>query len=240
MASGFHCSIILTAVLSVGTLAGERGTPPPIATFSIVAYDEQTGELGVAVASRVVGVGAIVPFAKAGVGAVATQAWANVGYGPAILQRLERGDSTAEAVAAVVAADPNAAERQVGVVDTRGNVTAFTGGGCFPWASCRAGRHFTVQGNILAGPGVLIAMREAFEATPGVLAERLLAALEAGERAGGDRRGKQAAALLVVREGWGYGGGSDRFRDVRVDDHDDPVAELRRVYEIHRKTFPRP
>ncbi|CAN5401634.1 hypothetical protein BH23VER1_BH23VER1_12690 [soil metagenome] len=233
-------AVFVTAAVTAAVAGGRAAPPPPAATFSIVAYDEVTGELGVAVASRVVGVGAIVPFAKAGVGAVATQAWANVRFGPEILDRLERGETAEQAVRAVVEADPQRAERQVGAVDVRGGASVFTGRGCHPWASCRAGRHFVVQGNILAGPDVLVAMREAFEAADGVLAERLLAALEAGEQAGGDRRGKQAAALLVVRDGWGYGGLGDRFRDVRVDDHADPVTELRRVYQIHRKIFPRP
>lgn len=214
---------------------------PPVATFSIVAVDPETGEIGVAVQSRIVGVGAVVPWARAGIGAVATQGWANVRYGPVGLAILELGSTSAQAIEMLTRADPEKGSRQVGIVDAAGNAATFTGDDCEAWAGGREGEGYAVQGNLLAGREVVDAMAEAFENSSGdLLAERLLAALEAGQAAGGDRRGKQSAALLVVRRGWGYGGGNDRFRDVRVDEHEHPIAELRRVYEKHRDLFPRP
>lgn len=217
----------------------ERGTPP-VATFSIVAVDEKSGEIGVAVQSKIVGVGAIVPFARAGVGAVATQSFANVRYGPVGLAMLEIGFTPEQAIDSLTRSDPAATNRQVGIVDATGRAAAFTGEDCNDWAGEHVGDGYAVQGNILAGEEVVKAMAESFEAAEGVLAERLLAALEAGQEAGGDKRGRQSAALLVVRENWGYGGLNDRFRDLRVDEHPEPIRELRRVYEAHRKLFPRP
>lgn len=219
---------------------GEESPPPAVATFSIVAIDRDTGELGVAVQSRVVGVGAIVPWARAGVGAIATQAWANVRYGPVGLAALGLGSTPEQTIEMLTRADPESAERQIGIVDASGNSAAHTGAKCRGWAGERIGNGYTIQGNTLAGPEVVTAMAEAFENSSGLLAERLLAALEAGQKAGGDRRGQQSAALLIVREGWGYGGLNDRFRDLRVDEHSEPIAELRRVYEKHRALFPRP
>jgi len=213
---------------------------PPVATFSIVAADPETGEIGVAVQSRIVGVGSIVPWAKAGVGAVATQAYANVRYGPVGLVMLDLGSTPAQAIEMLIKADPMRDRRQVGIVSAGGEAATHTGEGCQDWAGGRIGDGYAVQGNILAGEGVVAAMAEAFEKTGGELAERLLAALDAGQAAGGDKRGRQSAALLVVREGWGYGGLNDRFRDIRVDEHEDPIVELRRVYEKHRALFPRP
>lgn len=213
---------------------------PTVGTFSIVAADPRSGEIGVAVQSRIVGVGAVVPWARAGVGAVATQALANVAYGADGLALLEKGESPGRVVAALVEADAGREKRQVGVVSAAGEAANFTGSQCLEWAGGRTGRGYCVQGNILAGEAVVAAMAGAFERTEGELSERLLAALEAGQEAGGDLRGKQSAALLVVREGWGYGGGNDRFRDIRVDDHPDPIAELRRVYRKHCELFPRP
>ncbi len=218
----------------------DRPSVPPVATFSIVAVDRETGEIGVAVQSRVVGVGAIVPWARAGVGAVATQALANVRYGPVGLAILELGSTPEQAVEMLTRADPGRGERQVGIVDATGAAATYTGEDCLDWAGGRVGDGYAVQGNILAGEPVITAMAAAFEESGGVLAERLLAALEAGQAAGGDKRGRQSAALLVVREGWGYAGLNDRFRDLRVDEHPDPIAELRRVYEKHRALFPRP
>jgi uncharacterized Ntn-hydrolase superfamily protein len=211
-----------------------------VATFSIVAIDRDTGEIGVAVQSRIVGVGAIVPWAKAGVGAVATQAFANVRYGPVGLAILELGSTPEQAIEMMTRADPEKASRQLGIVDATGAVATFTGEACQEWAGGLTGDGYAVQGNILAGESVVTAMAKAFEDTKGVLAERLIAALEAGQSEGGDKRGRQSAALLVVREGWGYGGLNDRFRDIRVDEHPEPIAELRRVYEKHRALFPRP
>lgn len=213
---------------------------PPVATFSIAAVDRETGEIGIAVQSKIVAVGAIVPFARAGVGAVATQSFANVRYGPVGLAMLELGATPAQAIESLTRADPASERRQVGIVDAEGRTATFTGDGCHDWAGGRTGDGYAVQGNILAGEEVVNAMAEAFEAAEGVLAERLLAALEAGQEAGGDKRGKQSAALLIVREGWGYGGLTDRFRDLRVDEHAEPIRELRRVYRKHRELFRRP
>jgi len=213
-----------------------------VATFSIVAADPKSGDLGVAVASRFLAVGAVVPWAEAGVGAIATQSFANVAYGPDGLAALRAGKSAAETVAALTAADAGRDRRQVGLVDAGGRPATFTGATCFAWARGRTGDHWAAQGNILAGPEVLAAMGKAFEAArasgEGELAEWLLAALRAGEAAGGDKRGKQSAALLVVRRKGGYGGGNDRYVDLRVDDHADPVAELARILKLHRKVFP--
>jgi uncharacterized Ntn-hydrolase superfamily protein len=235
----------LLALATLLLLAGCAGAPaaqgpPRIATFSIVAVDRETGELGVAVESKFIAVGAVVPYAKAGVGAVATQALGNTTFGPEGLALMAKGTAPAEALAALLAKDPRAARRQVALVDAQGRVAAHTGARCLEWAGDVQGEGFSCQGNILAGEAVVQAMSKAYRASEGVLAERLLAALEAGQRAGGDRRGRQSAALLVVHEGWGYGGLSDRFRDLRVDDHPTPIAELRRIYGLHRKVFPRP
>lgn len=213
---------------------------PVVATFSIVAFDPTTGELGIAVQSRLPAVGAIVPFAKAGVGAVATQSFANTQFGPDGLRLLSEGKSPDEALQILTDGDLDRDARQLGIVDAQGRAASFTGDECLPWAGSKTGRNYAVQGNILAGPEVVDAMGRAFEETDGVLALRLLAALDAGQAAGGDRRGMQSAALLIVREGWGYDGRSDRFRDLRVDDHASPIKELRRIYEVHRKVFPRP
>lgn len=213
---------------------------PPVATFSIVAVDKETGEIGVAVQSKIVGVGAIVPFAKAGVGAVATQSYANVGYGPVGLMALEAGLPPDKTLNLLIGEDPLRETRQVGIVSADGTATNFTGKECNAWAGGKIGENYAVQGNILAGPEVVEEMAKAFEETEGVLAERLIAALRAGQKAGGDKRGRQSAALLIVREGWGYGGLNDRYRDIRVDEHETPIEELERVYRKHRELFPRP
>lgn len=241
---------LLLAVWGVLSLAGcqappsaggQSASPPPrVATFSIVARDPATGELGVAVQSRVLGVGAIVPFAKAGVGAVATQSMANTAYGPEGLKLLAAGRPAVEVLKELTAADPQKDIRQAGVIGPEGPPASFTGSACMAWAGGRVGEHYAVQGNILAGQAVVDGMAEAFEKTPGTLAERMLAALEAGQAAGGDNRGMQSAALLVVRDGWGYGGQNDRYMDLRVDDHKEPIAELRRLHGLHRALFGRP
>jgi len=213
---------------------------PPVATFSIIALDSETGEIGVAVQSRIVGVGAVVPFVRAGVGAVATQAYANVNYGPAGLLLLKGGLDPDKCIKTLTKRDRGRAHRQVGIVSADGKSSTFTGAACSDWAGGVTGKGYAVQGNILASEEVVKAMAQAYEKTGGVLAERLLAALEAGQSAGGDKRGKQSAALLIARENWGYGGNNDRFRDIRVDEHPEPIKELRRVYEAHRRLFPRP
>ncbi len=211
-----------------------------VATFSIVAADPVAGEFGVAVASKFLAVGAVVPWAQAGVGAVATQSYANVSFGPRGLELMASGLSASEALERLLADDPQRELRQVGLVDARGQAATFTGSGCHPWAGGRTGPGYAAQGNILTGPEVVDAMIQAFEATEGPLAVRLLAALAAGDRAGGDRRGRQSAALLVVKPGGGYGGYTDRYIDLRVDDHTDPVAELERLYRIWRLYFEKP
>ena len=218
---------------------GETRTPL-ISTFSIVARDSKTGELGVAVQSKFVAVGSVVPYAKAGVGAIASQAWGNPRYGPIGLELLASGKSALEAVDLMTSADPHRNSRQLAIIGIEGNASVFTGSECLEWAGGKHGASYAVQGNILTGSKVIEAMGEAFEDNNGTLAERMIASLHAGQEAGGDKRGRQSAALLVVREGWGYGGLSDRFRDLRVDDHPSPVKELERVYYIHRKIFPRP
>jgi len=208
-----------------------------LATFSIVGYDPETKDLGVAVASKFIAVGAIVPWAKAGVGAIATQALANVSYGPRGLELLSKGYGAKKVVEILVSNDPLRDERQVGIVDFKGEAAAFTGRKCFEYAGHIVGDGYAVQGNILTGPEVLEEMAKAFETTKGELVDKLLAALEAGDRAGGDRRGKQSAAILVVREKGGYGGYTDRYVDLRVDDHKEPVLELKRLFKIWELTL---
>ncbi len=206
--------------------------PTPMGTFSIVAVDPKTGDLGVAVASKFLAVGSVVPYAQAGIGAIATQAFANTTYGPKGLALLKKGLTPQQVLKQLLAADKDREHRQVGIVDAKGRAAAFTGKKCLPWAGHIVGKGYAVQGNILAGEQVVRAMAKAFETTQGELAERLMAALEAGEAAGGDARGKQSAALLVVRKGGGYGGFDDRYIDLRVDDHPEPVKELRRLLTI--------
>jgi uncharacterized Ntn-hydrolase superfamily protein len=212
-------------------------------TFSIVAWDNNatpTPEWGVAVASKFLAVGAVVPWARAGAGAVATQALANLAYGPDGLERLAEGAGAEAVVKEMTEADADREQRQLGVVDGHGGAATFTGSECFAWAGGKIGPGFCCQGNILTGPEVVDDMAQAFEGATGPLAARLLAALRAGDTAGGDRRGRQSAALLVVREGGGYGGGIDRAVDIRADDHSDPVAELSRLHELHTLYFPQP
>jgi len=201
-------------------------------TFSIVAADLNRGDWGVAVASKFIAVGALVPWAKAKVGAIATQAWANISYGPRGLELLSKGLTAEVVLKKLIENDEMKDDRQVGIVDSKGNAAAWTGKKCFEWAGHIVGENYTVQGNILAGPEVVEAMAKAFETTKGELVDRLLAALEAGDKAGGDKRGKQSAAIIVVREKGGYGGYTDRYVDLRVDDHQEPVAELKRLFKI--------
>jgi uncharacterized Ntn-hydrolase superfamily protein len=238
--------LLLSLSLLAGlVLAGPRAVPPARAagdapaawppaevnTFSIVAYDPDHKEWGVAVASRVLAVGAIVPWAKAGAGAVATQAYTNTSYGSHGLELLAEGKSAEDVIKRLTDADPDKEHRQVGVVDAEGRPARFTGSRCNAWAGSRVGEHYTCQGNLLAGPDVVEAMAKAFEGARGPLAWRLMDALEAGEKAGGDRRGKQSAAILVVKDRAGDDVHSDRFVDLRVDDHDKPVQELARILE---------
>jgi uncharacterized Ntn-hydrolase superfamily protein len=209
-------------------------------TFSIVARDPVTGDLGVAVQSKFLSVGSVVPWARAGVGAVATQAFANVAYGPDGLALLAAGSTAEEALARLVAPDDLAAQRQVGIVNVRGRAASHTGGQCFAWAGGRTGPDFAAQGNILAGPAVVDGMADTFLAGGQPFPELLVACLAAADLAGGDRRGRESAALLVVREGGGYGGGNDRWIDLRVDHHDDPIGELARLLAFQHLYFDRP
>jgi uncharacterized Ntn-hydrolase superfamily protein len=212
-------------------------------TFSIVAWDPDApegAEWGVAVASKFLAAGSVVPWARAGAGAVATQALANVTYGPRGLELLEGGTPASEVVEALTSADDGRDHRQLAVVDAGGHAATYTGSECLDWAGGLTGDGFACQGNILTGPEVVDAMVEAFKSEDGDLPNRLLAALLAGDRAGGDSRGKQAAGIFVVREGGGYLGDSDVAVDLRVDDHEDPVPELQRLSAIHRLVFPRP
>ena len=208
-----------------------------VSTFSIVAFDPESGALGVAVQSKFLAVGSIVPWARAGVGAVATQAMAKFNYGPRGLDLMSQGRSAQETVEAMISADEEREHRQLGVVDAEGRAATFTGSECFEWAGGITGEHYAAQGNILVGRQTVEAMAKTFEGTSGDLAGRLLAALDAGQQAGGDSRGRQSSALLVVREGGGYGGDNDRVMDLRVDDHPEPIRELIRLRGLHTLYF---
>jgi uncharacterized Ntn-hydrolase superfamily protein len=202
-------------------------------TFSIVARDAHARQLGVAVASKFLAVGAVVPWLEAEVGAIATQALSNTRYGPDGLALLREGATADEALAAMLEGDPGREDRQAGIVDVRGRGATHTGQSCMVWAGGRAGLGYAAQGNILTGPDVVDAMAESFESSTGELADRLLLALAAGDAAGGDRRGRQSAAIAVAQPEGGYQGNDDNLVDLRVDDHPDPVQELRRLYGIH-------
>ena len=209
-----------------------------VATYSIVACDLEAGQWGVATQSKFLAVGSIVPWAAAGVGAVATQALANPRYGPDGLALLADGLSAEDVVARLTEADDGRAERQLGVVDGRGGSATYTGDGCLDWAGGLAGPGFAAQGNILVGEETVAALGKTFAATHGrPLAERFLECLAAAQAAGGDKRGQQSAALLVVEKDGGYGGLTDTLVDLRVDDHAQPVAELARLYGIHSLLF---
>ncbi|MFL5691606.1 MAG: DUF1028 domain-containing protein [Ktedonobacteraceae bacterium] len=203
-------------------------------TFSIVARDLQTNELGIAVQSKFLAVGAVVPWARAGTGAIATQSWANTSYGPRGLELLASGLTAAEVLARLLEEDDGRASRQVGIVGISGVPVTYTGDQCYPWAGGRVGEHYACQGNILTGEETVQAMARTFEETTGLLCDRLVAALAAGQAAGGDSRGQQSAALLVVREGGGYSGFNDRFIDLRVDDSPRPIEELQRILQLHK------
>jgi uncharacterized Ntn-hydrolase superfamily protein len=212
----------------------------PVVTYSIVARDSATGDLGVAVQSKFLSVGSVVPWARAGVGAIATQSYANVGYGPDGLAILTSGATAEDTLAALVEADSLRSQRQAGIVDALGGSATYTGRSCFAWAGGRTGPGYAAQGNILAGPAVVDGLAETFEAGGRPFPELLVACLAAADAAGGDRRGRQSAALLVVRAGGGYGGGNDRWIDLRVDDHEDPVTELGRLLELTHLYLERP
>jgi uncharacterized Ntn-hydrolase superfamily protein len=206
-------------------------------TFSLVGCDLEAREWGVAVASKFLAVGAVVPWARGDIGAVATQSYANVAYGPDGLALLASGVDAQTALDRLVAVDPGREERQAGIVDAEGRGATYTGSECFDWAGGRTGPCFAAQGNILTGPEVVDAMADTFAGSSGPLAERLLAALAAGDDAGGDRRGRQSASLIVRRSGGGYGGNNDILIDLRVDDHEAPITELSRIYALHDLMF---
>ncbi len=209
-------------------------------TFSIVALDPATGDLAVAVQSKFLAVGSVVPWAKAGIGAVATQSFANVAYGPGGLELLAGGASAQETLDRLVAGDELRDERQAGIVDAAGRGATFTGRGCFAWAGGRTGPGYAAQGNILTGSGVVDGLADTFVAGGSPFPELLVRCLAAADTAGGDRRGRESAALLVVRDGAGYGGGNDRWIDLRVDDHPDPITELGRLLDLQRLYLDRP
>lgn len=257
--SHIAATVAVTAVL-VSTAAGWIATTPKntdknplVSTFSIVGYDAETGDLGIAVQSKFPNLRPIVPWAKAGVGAVATQSFAELDYGIKGLELMENGATAEEALQIILRDDDGRQQRQVGMVDAHGNAATWTGTECFDWAGGRigqaegaaaasgpgvvvTGQGYTAQGNILVSEETVAAMAAAYEATEGELADRLMAALIAGGKAGGDQRGEQSAALLVVREGAGYDG-LDNFIDISVYDHQTPIAELDRLYRLNNLYF---
>lgn len=252
------CASIALLVLAAGVPSGAQRPPAHFQklahTYSIVARDPVNGDLGVAVQSKFPNVGGLVPWAKAKVGAVATQSLANTDYGERGLVLLGRGFTAERALRSVMATDASLGDRQVGMVDARGNAASFTGERTFDWAGGRvgragggsveggkgsviAGRDFAAQANIMVSDQTVRNLAATFESTPGALADRLVAALEAGQAGGGDKRGMQSAALLVVREKGGYLGATDRFIDIRVYDAPDPIAELKRLLSLHKLHF---
>jgi len=246
---------VLGAILAFVVLAIVGSThsffpeDPQVATFSIVAVDIGNGDVGVAVQSKFPNVRPVVPWAEAGVGAVATQSFANVSYGPKGLTLLRNGATAEEALRILTANDSLRQSRQAGIVDVKGNAASWTGSDCFDWAGGTAGtnsggkgvmvagRGFAAQGNILVGKETVEAMAKTFESTGGSLADKLVAALVAGGKAGGDRRGEQSAALLVKRQGAGYDGTTDDYIDISVYDHPTPLQELERLYNLHKLYF---
>jgi uncharacterized Ntn-hydrolase superfamily protein len=224
-------------------LVSRAAAEPLVNTFSIVAFDPKTGDLGVAVQSKYFGVGSVVPWVKSGVGAVATQAQAKLGYGPDGLALMEQGREASGALDELMAKDKKAALRQVAMIDAKGRAAVHTGAECNPWAGHKTGEYFSVQGNLLTGEDVVASMAAAFEKArasgEGELAEWMMAALEAAQAAGGDRRGQQSAALVVARANAGPGGDNDRYIDLRVEDHVTPIVELARLLRLHREFYKR-
>lgn len=245
----------ITLVLSLVALAllppdvPVPGDGPFVATFSIAAVDLENGDVGVAVQSKFPNVRPVVPWMEVGVGAIATQSFVNVSYGPRGLALMRNGATAEEALRILVQTDSAREVRQAGIVDARGNAASWTGKECFDWAGGRAGKNFggkgvlvtgmgyAAQGNILVDRETVEAMARTFESTRGSLADKLLAALLAGGKAGGDKRGEQSAALVVKRKGAGYDGTTDDFIDISVYDHPAPLAELERLYNLHKLFF---
>ncbi|SDX52528.1 Uncharacterized conserved protein, Ntn-hydrolase superfamily [Marininema mesophilum] len=214
---------------------------PVVATFSIIAFDEKEQEWGVAVQSKFLAAGALVPWAMAETGALATQSFANTSFGPRGLRMLADGKEPEAVLWDLLADDPERQLRQVGIVDAKGRSATFTGSSCLSWAGGIAEPGFACQGNVLAGEGVIEGMADYFRASSNdsPLAERLVRALEVGQEAGGDKRGMQSASLLVVKKDGGFGGWNDRMIDLRVDEHHRPIAELKRILSLHRLYFQR-
>lgn len=225
---GAGCLAFLALAVPV---AGDMPEAPAVCanTFSVVAYDADKKEWGVATASRVLAVGASVPYAKSNVGAIASQSYVNPTYGPKGLELLAAGKSAEEVVKALTDADSGKDARQLAIVDAKGNVAMFNGKKCSAWFGGKEGKNFVCLGNLLAGEKVVEEMVKTFEEKKGPLAWRLLYAMEAGDKAGGDKRGKQSAAILVVRDRSGPNAFNDRYVDLRVDDHDNPISELQRI-----------
>jgi uncharacterized Ntn-hydrolase superfamily protein len=211
-----------------------------LSTFSIVAHDAAAQEWGIAVQSKFLAVGAVVPWARAGVGAIATQSYANTAYGPDGLDLMAQGLTAEEALERLVAADEGYERRQAGLVDAVGRAATFTGNECHAWAGGLTGPNYAAQGNILVSRATVEAMAKTFEGSQGELADRLVAALAAGQAAGGDRRGQQSAAVLVVRPEGGYGGYNDRYMDLRVDDDPTPIERLQALVDLHHLFFKPP
>src|SRR6185312_12791474 len=209
----------------------------PVATYSIAACDLEAGQWGVATQSKFLAVGSVVPWAEPGIGAIATQAYANPRYGPDGLALLREGLSAEEVVERLTAADEGRDQRQLGIVDNQGRSASFTGKECLDWAGGKTGACYAAQGNILVSAETVDAIAETFEASTGPLVERLLDSLDAAQAAGGDRRGQQSAAILVVERDGGYAGLSDSIVDLRVDEHERPLEELRRIYGLHQAIF---
>ncbi len=245
--------LVFLLLITVLTIDGHERPDPLVATFSIVGFDAETGDLGVAVQSKFPNVRPLVPWLRAGVGAVATQSFAELDYGIKGLELMANGATAEEALRIVLAGDDGREQRQVGIVDARGQAATWTGTECFEWAGGRVGRAggqaaaaspgvvvtgsgYTAQGNILVSEETVAAMASAFESANGSLADRLVAALVAGGKAGGDQRGEQSAALVVVREGAGYDG-MDNYIDISVYDHQAPIAELERLYRLNNLYF---
>jgi len=208
-----------------------------VATYSLAACDLEAGQWGVATQSKFLAVGSVVPWAEPGIGAIATQAYANPRYGSEGLVLLREGLSAEEVVERLTAADEGRDQRQLGVVDNQGRSASFTGKECLDWAGGRTGPCYAAQGNILVSAETVDAIAETFEASQGPLVERLLGSLDAGQAAGGDRRGQQSAAILVVEQDGGYAGLSDTVVELRVEDHELPLQELRRLYRLHEALF---
>jgi len=228
---------VIVLANNILVLAGNENKHLGISTFSIVARDPEAEELGIAVASKFFAVGAVVPWAKANVGAIATQSFANTSFGWRGLELLSNGASPEEVIKILLRNDNDSERRQIGIVSADGKSATYTGKNCIPWAGGRNGENYAIQGNILTSEEVVIAMEQAFLNTKGTLADRLFAALIAGDQKGGDSRGKQSAAILIVKQNAGYGGYTDRAIDIRVDDHPEPFKELERLLKIAKINY---